>query len=81
MHECNTEALNSSCKEESKQFYGHETEKMADDLMELICPSNLRWGTEDCKRVAEKLADADVPEDENLSILPLIINLMKRLSD
>lgn len=81
MHECNAEALKSSCEEKSRQFYGHETEKMADDLMELMCPSNLRWGTADCERVAAKMAEVDVPADENLSILPLIISLMKRLAE
>lgn len=80
MHDCNAAALDASCKEESKQFYGHETEKMADDLMELICPANLRWGSKDCTSVAEKLKDAGLPDDENLSILPLIIDLMKRLA-
>jgi hypothetical protein len=82
MHECNTNVMRSSCKEESlKKFYGHETEKMADDLMELICPSNLRWGTADCTQVAGKLPQVDIGEDENPSILPLIIDLMKRLAD
>lgn len=81
MHECNSEALMSSCKEESRQFYGHETEKMADDLMELMCPSNLRWGTADCNHVAAKLAEVDIPADENLSILPLIVGIMKRLAE
>ena len=81
MHECNSQALKSSCKEESKQFYGHETEKMADDLMELICSANLRWGTQDCAQVDAKVAKGVAPEDQDLSILPLIIDLMKRLAD
>lgn len=82
MHECNSEALKSSCKaEDRKQLYGHETERMVDDMMELICPSNLRWGQPDCRRVEDQMPDSDVPAVESLSILPLIMNLMKRLAD
>ena len=81
MHECNSNALKTACKEEAKQLYGHETERMADDLMELICPANLRWGTSDCSQVDDKLGKGEAADDEDLSILPLIINLMKRLAD
>lgn len=82
MHECNAGALKSACNSESsKQLYGHETERMVDDLMEMICPSNLRWGQPDCTQVDERLTSTDVPAEENMSILPLIINLMKRLAD
>jgi hypothetical protein len=83
MHECNSIALKQNCREDSQEYYGQETGKLMDEMMELICPSNLRWGRKDCEDVANKLPDSGEGggEDSKESILPLVMDLMKRLAE
>lgn len=82
MHECNSQALMTLCKEESQEFYGQETGKLMDEMMELICPTTLRWGLKSCTDIdAQMSASLDMPEGEKMSILPLILDLMKRLAE
>lgn len=82
MHECNTEAVLNNCKEESQEYYGQETAKLMDEMMDLICPENLRWGLTDCDKLESNLPQtSDDLSDEDLSILPLVMDLMKRLAE
>jgi len=81
MHECNSDSMRKNCKEESQEYYGQEIGKLMDEMLELICPANLRWGLKECQDIDSQLPDTvDIPEGEDISILPLIMDLMKRLT-
>ena len=86
MHECNSNALKSFCKQDSQEeFYGQETGKLMDEIMELACPENLRWGQKDCNDLDSSLVpsldDVKVGDEEGMTILSLVIDIMKKLQD
>lgn len=80
-HECNVKAVNEKCEESSRAYYSEEANKLMDELMELICPPNYRWGEDDCTQLVADMKMVDPPEGENPMLLPLIIDMMKKYTD
>ena len=80
-HECNSGVIIKMCKEESQEYYTQEANKLMDEIMELICPSNFRWGEEDCTRITAELPEIEFPDDEPPMLLPLVLDMMKKFTE
>ena len=81
LHECNIEAVKGSCKEESQEYFGQESGKLMDELMEMLCPPSSRWGQPTCTDLNATLPQASIPEGTNPSLIPLVFSLMERISE
>jgi len=79
-HECNADKTREVCKPESHEFYIAESSKVMDELMELFCPDNIRWGTKECTDVTANAPEPTMP-DGTPSLLPAVIDLMKQFTE
>jgi len=76
-YECSGTSIKKICRPDSQAYYIQESTKLMDELMELFCPANLRWGTKECTDTTSVLPEAEVPAGDS-SILPLVIDMMKQ---
>ena len=79
-HDCALTAVKANCPGKGSEHFARESTQMMDEMMETFCPANLVWGSKECASVVSTLVDTPLPQDRQVTILPIVMDIMKEMS-
>lgn len=79
-YDCATTAVKQNCDPENLEYFQKESTQLVGEMMDTFCPSNLVWGKSECADLVANLPEVTLPTDRNITILPMIMDIVKEFS-
>ena len=79
-HGCALTAVKQNCEGVNLEYFAKESTQLVDEMMDTFCPPNISWGRSECAEIVVGLPDVPLPRDRNVTILPMILDLVKEFT-